>query len=249
MDDLEIAFSCILLIVTGIAVALLIIAASKNRAAKKELPSELTEVIPEVKSQTPHPLAARYEVEVGSVAIPPGMKECYQCKTLIRADALTCPQCGKDPSKASETIKVITVLVTIVILVICGIWFFSIQNEYNKPSKRCIPATEAQLDFINYAVSIDMASNYIQTGYAVKSNDYKNVYMVAVLLYGPSMEEGTGPAVFAVGGDPETPHTWMAVNAFAKEFTDLPDASTTDAQITISADGVEESISCAKNTK
>lgn len=34
-------------------------------------------------------------------AIPPGMKECFQCKTLIRADALTCPQCGKDPNKLS----------------------------------------------------------------------------------------------------------------------------------------------------
>jgi hypothetical protein len=129
------------------------------------------------------------------------------------------------------------------------LFFLVLVSCSTRVSDRCIPATEKQLDFINYAVSANTKSNYIQTGYAVKSNDFKNVYMIAVLLYGPSMEEGAGPAVFAVAGEPETPHTWLAVNAFAKEFTDLPDASSTDAEITISADGVEESISCTKNTK
>lgn len=40
-------------------------------------------------------------VQKSENSIPPGMKECFQCKTLIRADALTCPQCGKDPNKLS----------------------------------------------------------------------------------------------------------------------------------------------------
>lgn len=32
--------------------------------------------------------------------IPPGMKECFQCKSIIRQDVITCPYCGKNPSKA-----------------------------------------------------------------------------------------------------------------------------------------------------
>lgn len=37
--------------------------------------------------------------------IPAGMKECFQCKSIIPAAALTCPKCGKDPSKAAATSK------------------------------------------------------------------------------------------------------------------------------------------------
>ncbi len=116
-------------------------------------------------------------------------------------------------------------------------------------TSRCIPATVKQLDFINYAVSSLQASNYIKDGWAVKSNDFENVYMVATLIYGPSIEDGAGPAVFAIGGDPDNPHTWLAVDGFAKEFTGLPDASKTDAEITISADGVKEASQCAKDKK
>lgn len=116
-------------------------------------------------------------------------------------------------------------------------------------TERCQPATAKQLDFINYAVGSLQASNYITGGWAVKSNDFENVYMVAVLIYGPSIEHGTGPAVFAVGGDPGSPHTWLSVDGFAKEFTELPDASKTDAEITISADGVKEVSQCAKEGK
>jgi hypothetical protein len=126
------------------------------------------------------------------------------------------------------------------------LFFLIITACTQKPSERCQPATIKQLDFISYAVQTNTKSNYIENGYSIKSNDFKNVHMVAVMLYGPSMEEGVGPAVFAVGGDPDQPHTWLAVDGFAKEFTDLPDASTTDAEITLSADGVDEVKSCYK---
>lgn len=33
------------------------------------------------------------------IEIPPGMKECFQCKSIIRGDVITCPHCGKNPSK------------------------------------------------------------------------------------------------------------------------------------------------------
>src|SRR5665648_1034319 len=101
---------------------------------------------------------------------------------------------------------------------------------------RCLPATAKQLDFINYAVSSLQASNYIEAGWAVKSNEFKNVYMVATLIYGPSIEDGTGPAVFSVAGDPDSPDGWMAVDSFATNFTNLPDAKKTDAEITLSTD-------------
>lgn len=113
-------------------------------------------------------------------------------------------------------------------------------------TSRCIPASEKQLDFINYAVSSKQSSNFIKEGYAVKSTDFVNVYMVAVKIYGPGMENGNGPAVFAVAGDPASPNTWMSVDGFAKQFTDFPDAGRSDAEITSSSDGVSEAIACSK---
>lgn len=127
--------------------------------------------------------------------------------------------------------------------------FFTSCTTSSNCTERCQPATAKQLDFINYAVSSLQASNYINNGWIVKSNDFENVYMIATLIYGPEIEEGVGPAVFAVGGDPESPHTWLAVDGFAKEFTELPGAGKTDAEITISADGVKEAIQCAQKGK
>lgn len=68
--------------------------------------------------------------------------------------------------------------------------------------------------------------------------------MVATLIYGPSISEDAGSAVFAVGRDPDTPHTWLAVDEFAKQFTDFPDAGLTDTEITQSSDSVEKVIEC-----
>lgn len=109
---------------------------------------------------------------------------------------------------------------------------------------RCQPATDKQMDFIAYAIRQEQPSNSVGQGWAVKSGDFVNVYMVAARIYGPGIESGTDPAVWAVGGDPDSPHTWLAVDGLAKNFTQLPDASQTDAAITLSADGVDLARQC-----
>ncbi len=113
-------------------------------------------------------------------------------------------------------------------------------------SERCHPATEAQIGFINYMVAKNTKSNYVIDGYAVRSNDFEEVYMVATMLYGPSMEEGVGPAIFAVAGDPNDPGMWYSIDSFALAFTDFPEGSIFYEELNRNADGVEDVKTCYK---
>jgi len=63
------------------------------------------------------------------------------------------------------------------------------------------------------------------------------------------MENGVGPGVWAISGDPDNPGLTYSVNNFAKEFSTWPDASKTDATIESSAHGVSEAIQCSLSQK
>ncbi len=120
------------------------------------------------------------------------------------------------------------------------------QNARSEALSRCIPASEKQMDFLLYAVAQVQPGNTLGPGYAVKSADFKNVWMVAARVRGDGIERNVEPAVWAVGGEPESPHTWLSVNGFAYQFSNLQRASETDAAITLSSDGVSEAIVCVK---
>jgi hypothetical protein len=111
---------------------------------------------------------------------------------------------------------------------------------------RCQPASAAQMANIRAGVEGVQASNTVKNGFAVKSRDLANVYMVAAKLYGPNMENGAGPGVWAISGDPSAPGLTMAVDGYAKSFTSYPDASKTQAAITLATDGVQEARACAQ---
>lgn len=109
---------------------------------------------------------------------------------------------------------------------------------------RCQPATAEQIASINRGIKAVDHQNEIRTGYAVKSKQFQNVYIVAAKIYGPGMENGTGPAVWAVGGG--NPNAVTSVDGYAKQFSDWPDASDTQAGITMGSDGTQEAKSCAE---
>jgi len=113
-------------------------------------------------------------------------------------------------------------------------------------ASRCQPASAAQMANIRAGVEGVQASNTVKAGFAVKSRDLANVYMVAAKLYGPNMENGAGPGVWAISGDPSAPGLTLAVDGYAKSFTDYPDASKTQAAITLATDGVQEARACAQ---
>lgn len=136
MYQYEILFSCILVIIVLLAIALFVIGSSKNKTKENKTIQENKPdpINTEPKPEPAHPLASRYETEFGGGVIPPGMKECYQCKTMIRADALTCPQCGKDPSKmvaiGDAITKIGMIPIYLIILAVSGCCLWSIVSAW-----------------------------------------------------------------------------------------------------------------------
>lgn len=106
---------------------------------------------------------------------------------------------------------------------------------------RCVPASTAQMESIRAGVTGELRS-----GWAVKSNEFQQVWMVAAMPYGPGMEVGGGSAVWAVAGSPDKPDAVASVNAVAKAISDWPDASKTSVAIDLTTDGVQEAKACAE---
>jgi hypothetical protein len=95
-------------------------------------------------------------------------------------------------------------------------------------------------------ISEGLSSGITASGWqAVKSNDFEKIYMIAAQLRG----EGLGDDTYAVwasnslelGGG-----LVFSVDGYAPHFSDWGDADTTDAQISVNDDGVEEAIDCVR---
>ena len=111
---------------------------------------------------------------------------------------------------------------------------------------RCQQASAAQIAAIRAGVKGVTPRNDVRSGYAVKSTDRQNVYFVAAKIYGNGIEQGAGPGVWAMGGTPDRPASVMAVDGYAKEFSDWGPGDRTAAQVTMFEDGVAEAKACAR---
>jgi hypothetical protein len=113
---------------------------------------------------------------------------------------------------------------------------------------RCQPASSKQMEFIREGIKSVQESNDVKDGWAVRSQDFKRVWMVAAEITGPGIADKAAIGVWAINGTPEDPGVIMAVDGSAKEFTPYPDASKTDAHITISDDGVSQAKECVETS-
>ena len=116
-----------------------------------------------------------------------------------------------------------------------------VQNE------RCVPASAAQQDNILLGIKDEQESNGIASAWAVKSNDFDNVWMVAAEITGPSIEPKSVIGVWAIGGELDAPTLTMAVGGVANEFSTWPDGAGTSANVTIFSDGYDTAIECVLN--
>jgi hypothetical protein len=144
---------------------------------------------------------------------------------------------------------VVLICVLIALTACGGISSNTTSNQPAADNSRCVQASSAQLNIIQSGVRGVDADNYVKTAWAVKSNDFNNVWMVAAFIYGTGMENGTGPGAWAISGDANSPGLTLAVDGFAQSFTNYPDASKSDAQISPYDDGVQEAIACAESHK
>jgi len=80
---------------------------------------------------------------------------------------------------------------------------------------------------------------------AVKSSDYENLFMIAGRLSGPGMDDDT-IGVWASNSLEAGGGLILAVNGLAQEFSDWPDGDGTDAETSVTDDGVSEAIECVQ---
>jgi len=191
---------------------------------------------------------------------------CPECGGQVSDQAATCPHCGAPvraaprapaagrPAKRTNWGALVVLCLALGAIAAIVIWARSLQDapssytaqgSFTATDSRCQPASAAQMANIRAGVEGVQASNTVKQGFAVKSSDHVNVYLVAAKIYGPSMENGAGPGVWAISGDPSAPGLTLAVDGYAQNFTDFPDASKTQAAITLATDGVQAARDCA----
>lgn len=111
---------------------------------------------------------------------------------------------------------------------------------------RCIPASDTQLNSIQAGLKRVNNETSIKTAWAVKSKDQAELWMVSAMIYGPEMEDGVGPGLWGMEGDPEEEGKVYAVDGFALKYSDWPDGSKGDVKLsTLFTDGAQEVMKCA----
>jgi hypothetical protein len=108
---------------------------------------------------------------------------------------------------------------------------------------RCEMVSNALLNAIAEGLTVT-GGGTLRNGYAVKSDDFSKVYMVAADIQGAGMEGDSDVGVWATNSL-DGSGSIFAVDGLAKEYSDWGDGDTTDANITQSSDGVSEAKECA----
>jgi hypothetical protein len=108
---------------------------------------------------------------------------------------------------------------------------------------RCERVSSAMLNAIAEGLTVT-GGGTLRGGYAVKSTDFSKVYMVAADIQGTGME-GNGEVGVWATNSLDGAGLIFAVDGLAKEFSDWGHGDTTDANITLSSDGVSEAKECA----
>ena len=108
---------------------------------------------------------------------------------------------------------------------------------------RCAPASGTLLAAISQGLTVS-GGGTLRSGYVVKSNDFAKVWMVAAEIDGSGMEKSGDVGVWATN-DPNGAGMIFAVDGMAKEFSDWGDGSKTDAQFSLSDDGISVAKACA----
>lgn len=111
-------------------------------------------------------------------------------------------------------------------------------------SRRCIGVERAVLDGIAEGVEDDVVGDMVMLeGFAVRSSEFEKVFMVAARFSVPGVDDAVG--VWATNGVTlADAGIMLSVDGIAKEFTVWPDADDTDAEITLSTDGVAAAKAC-----
>lgn len=121
---------------------------------------------------------------------------------------------------------------------VAGVILLLASCGQSKSTARCVDASSA-----TGILATQLQSDMAFTGRvaAVKSSEFKQVYMVAAEFSGPGVDNEVG--VWAMN-DLTGPSTVFAVDAMARSFSDWPAADTSMVRADITTDGASEAKDC-----
>ena len=108
---------------------------------------------------------------------------------------------------------------------------------------RCVAVSAKKLKNIATGLTVD-GGGTLSNGFAVKSNDYAEVWFIAAVIDGPGMGKGV-VGIWASNRLEANDGLIFAIDAFAEEFSDWAVGSTTDANINPNDDGAQEAAQCS----
>jgi hypothetical protein len=117
----------------------------------------------------------------------------------------------------------------------------TISTTENETKNRCENAPEFIVQRLEYGLNTDGVT--LRDVKTVKSNDFESVYFISADLQGPGLEGENDIATFSTN-KLDSSGLIFSVDNIAEEFFDWPLGSTTDANITMSDDGAQESKDC-----
>jgi len=108
---------------------------------------------------------------------------------------------------------------------------------------RCVVVSQKKLKNIATGLTVS-GDGTLTNGFAVKSNDYAEVWFIAAVIDGPGMGKGV-VGIWASNRLEANDGLIFAIDANAGTFTDWGLGSTTDANITQNDHGAQEAATCA----
>ena len=125
----------------------------------------------------------------------------------------------------------------VILFLVLAIFLSGCGGKKEVDYTRVEPASEKQIKYISGGIKKETNAE-IGEVYVVKSNDFDNVYFCATRLSGPGISNDC-IGVWSISGDKNNPGMIFSVNGIAKQFSDYPDGSKTQANIKMSDDGAD----------
>ena len=114
------------------------------------------------------------------------------------------------------------------------------------PSDRCVPASALQMENVRQGIKQVDANNDALQGFAVQSGDHESLWFVAAPITGPGLDSLKPIGLWAMSGELDSPTAVFSVDGMAQQFSNWSDGTQAEPELSMSDDGAQEALSCAK---
>ena len=121
------------------------------------------------------------------------------------------------------------------------------ENAEAQESSRCEDVPHGLVEGIEKGLTVQGTT--LTNAWAVKSEVFKRLYFVSAEIDGPGIDGSGQIGTWAKRGSLGDGGGVMSVDGYALEYSDWADGTRSDAELSITDDGAQESRDCAADTR